>query len=602
MSDPNPPAAYCDVVMKGGVTSGVVYPLAAVELAKKYTFKNLGGTSAGAIAAAATAAAELRRRNGSNDGFTRLAQLPGELAAPGFLLSLFTPDGSTRRLFMALQSIAMASQSGFVAIAVKVWLALLAGYPWPAIGGALVGAAAPVLVWLAGWCSGLAAIVLGSFWVLAMMTLFASIAAATSLPTSLRKNRFGLSSGKRLVAWLNTMLNETAGLAPGRMLTFKDLHDAPRPNDVTGTPRAVNLEMMTTNLTHGRPYRLPFSQDSGARFYFSPVEWLDFFPPEIVEYLKTFTPSDGILPVNDEGLDLYRIPFAELPVVVGVRLSLSFPGLFSAVPLWAVDYTRKMNDTHAPGSRPTAERCWFSDGGLSSNFPVHLFDAPLPRWPTFAIDLKAMHPDYTADADLVWLPTHNDSGLHPVWNRFDRKADGTTPLTDPEQLVGFGLALVDAMQSWRDSLSAEMPGYRDRIVHIAQKPGEGGLNLAMPPELITALSNRGKVAGDKLVTDFNFDNHVWARYRVYADVLWQSVQKFATAYDGPMPQDAHAWTLVKGTAPVGEQPSYRLSAEEYAALANLTAAFMTALEGTTEPVAITKSPRPEPELRVTPRV
>ena len=31
---------YCDLVMKGGITSGVVYPLAVVELARKYHFKN----------------------------------------------------------------------------------------------------------------------------------------------------------------------------------------------------------------------------------------------------------------------------------------------------------------------------------------------------------------------------------------------------------------------------------------------------------------------------------------------------------------------------------------------------------------------------------
>ena len=72
---------YCDLVMKGGVTSGVVYPLAVFELASEYWFKNIGGTSAGAIAAGVTAAAECgRRRSGSNAGFERLAQLPSELA------------------------------------------------------------------------------------------------------------------------------------------------------------------------------------------------------------------------------------------------------------------------------------------------------------------------------------------------------------------------------------------------------------------------------------------------------------------------------------------------------------------------------------------
>ncbi len=47
----------CDLVMKGGITSGIVYPPAVLELSKHYTFQSIGGTSAGAIAAAGTAAA-----------------------------------------------------------------------------------------------------------------------------------------------------------------------------------------------------------------------------------------------------------------------------------------------------------------------------------------------------------------------------------------------------------------------------------------------------------------------------------------------------------------------------------------------------------------
>ncbi len=54
----------CDLVMKGGITSGVVYPLAVVELARKYRFRCIGGTSAGAIAAVVTAAAEYGRDSG----------------------------------------------------------------------------------------------------------------------------------------------------------------------------------------------------------------------------------------------------------------------------------------------------------------------------------------------------------------------------------------------------------------------------------------------------------------------------------------------------------------------------------------------------------
>ena len=39
------------MVMKGGISSGVVYPLTVCKLATKYRLKNIGGTSAGAIAA-----------------------------------------------------------------------------------------------------------------------------------------------------------------------------------------------------------------------------------------------------------------------------------------------------------------------------------------------------------------------------------------------------------------------------------------------------------------------------------------------------------------------------------------------------------------------
>ena len=63
---PPKPEEVCDLVMKGGVSSGVVYPGAILALAKRYRFRNVGGTSAGAIAASVTAAAELGRREGGD--------------------------------------------------------------------------------------------------------------------------------------------------------------------------------------------------------------------------------------------------------------------------------------------------------------------------------------------------------------------------------------------------------------------------------------------------------------------------------------------------------------------------------------------------------
>ena len=43
------PRRFCDLVMKGGITSGIVYPKAVCELASEFTFRNIGGNSAGPL-------------------------------------------------------------------------------------------------------------------------------------------------------------------------------------------------------------------------------------------------------------------------------------------------------------------------------------------------------------------------------------------------------------------------------------------------------------------------------------------------------------------------------------------------------------------------
>jgi predicted acylesterase/phospholipase RssA len=99
MSKPTP-LPPCDLIMKGGVTSGVVYPKMISRLARDFQFKNIGGTSTGAIAAAACAAAELGRQSGRNpQAFTALEQLPEELGNDGQLLGLFQPAPALRPHF-----------------------------------------------------------------------------------------------------------------------------------------------------------------------------------------------------------------------------------------------------------------------------------------------------------------------------------------------------------------------------------------------------------------------------------------------------------------------------------------------------------------------
>jgi predicted acylesterase/phospholipase RssA len=595
---------YCDLVMKGGITSGVVYPLAVVELARKYHFKNIGGTSAGAIAAAATAAAEYRRRNGSDAGFEKLRRLPELLGRDDFLFSLFKPDEKTRPLFGI--ALGLLKARGAPAIAWQVLRGLAAGYPGTLLGGAAVGALAPALAWYFGSAPLVATILLGSFWIAVFAFAAAAIAAALDVPAILRGNFFGLCSGYRkesaagqppLTNWLHAYLNAVAGKPADAPLTFGDLWRAPQTRDRMKTARAINLEVMTTNLTHGRPYALPFRDGEARQFFFAPEEWARFFPEAIISHLRAHAAPAAVVPVTAEGLALSPLPpMEDLPVVVAARMSLSFPVLFSAVPLWAVDFSRKMNARHG-GDRPTAERCWFSDGGISSNFPLRFFDSPLPRWPTFGMNLKAPHPDHPDESEFVWLPSTNGQGLQPSWNRFDGGSSA-------KQLVGFFTAIADTMQNWRDNMESRMPGYRNRIVHISQRPDEGGLNLDMEADEIARLSERGRRAGIKLHDEFNWNNHAWVRYRSYLAAIEVNLDQFANAVLDPAPQDQAIWATIRGQPGASEPPSYPWANSRQAAFAlevNQALIDLAAASGPARQTVSSGAPKPEPELRLTPK-
>jgi hypothetical protein len=67
-----------DLTMEGGTTSGVVCPLAICELATDFRFRNVGGASAGAIAAGLAAAAEL----GRNDRVLTSGGLDNQVSKP----------------------------------------------------------------------------------------------------------------------------------------------------------------------------------------------------------------------------------------------------------------------------------------------------------------------------------------------------------------------------------------------------------------------------------------------------------------------------------------------------------------------------------------
>ena len=98
------PGKDCDIVMKGGITSGVGYPYAILEIARAYRFRSIGGTSAGAVAAAFAAAAEYSRVvRGDPSGFLRLQDRCSRI--PHILIDLLQPERRFRGLMPDLESV-----------------------------------------------------------------------------------------------------------------------------------------------------------------------------------------------------------------------------------------------------------------------------------------------------------------------------------------------------------------------------------------------------------------------------------------------------------------------------------------------------------------
>jgi len=286
--------------------------------------------------------------------------------------------------------------------------------------------------------------------------------------------------------------------------------------------------------------------------------------------------------------------------VVATRMSLSFPLLISAVPLYAVDFSRTQK-VDADG-RPIADRCWFSDGGLCSNLPLHFFDAPLPTRPTFAINLKPFHPDRQSEDDAVWLPSEAGSGILPSWRYFEKRGEWAP-------LGGFLEAILDTMQNWQDNTQSRVPGYRDRLVHISQRDDEGGMNLDMPAPVIARLADRGRRAGEKLIEKFDdrpdgptgWAAHRWVRFRSTMDLTFEWLNAIAAAYRLDLSPDASYPSLLTA-ADDGSRP-YRLSAKDRQRAAGAMDALTAAMDTLDrDGTGLDHGPRPSPDLRIKPRI
>lgn len=552
------PDLECDLVMKGGITSGIVYPKAICAIAETYRLRSIGGSSAGAIAAAAAGAAELARQQGKEGldvGFSGLAALPKELseALPSGmsrLRSFFQPTPALKPAFDVLFHV--IGRSNKLRTVSAAALALLAGAPLATLGAlGLVGVAGWALspVWVGGQpMSVQAAAALGLLALLAVALVIPVLLLVRRSLARVAANGFGFCNGLAaeplkgdppLTNWLTAYFNKLAGRpADGPPLTLGEL-----------SAEGIDVVVTTTNLFERRPYRVPFIERS---FYFREDELRRFFPKAVVDTMVIG--AQQIVDASRENADTRRfaaqgfLPFPEdghLPLIVGVRMSLSFPILLSAVPLYDVDWRQ--------GTDATPEKVWFSDGGICSNLPIHFFDSLLPSRPTFAIDLQPAGEDgiQADEKENVRVPSSNLQGLLMPWHRFDDEG-----WLAPLKMVG---AVINTMQTWNDEMQARVPGYRDRVARVLlDEATEGGLNLDMPDTIINALGERGGHAGDGLVerfgpaTDFDgWKNHVWIRYRTLLEQLESSAERIHTNRF----EDEEALAVLEGL--IDAPPSYK---------------------------------------------
>ena len=564
----------CDLIMKGGITSGVVYPPAIAELAKDHRFYSIGGASAGALAAAAAAAAEFGRQSGQNpSSFVYMDEVNPMLAATHGtttkLESLVQPQASTRRYFNLMWALKKASRNSDIAGSKSSFHTRVArkGKATGLALWALVMHSAPTTILALLGISLIVVAVLGA--ILASNSLAAGIAigivaclgfllwAAGSVIHLYRSfddafvgNHLGLCTGitptkDGITDWLHDQIQRLAfGSNASRPLTYGDL-DA----------FDIELVTMTTNASQGESLAFPFADEDAWAFH--RADAIALFPSDIASYLIEYgeetrdgwvtrlrreelppdapkDPGDAIGPE-----ELLPLPPAwDLPVLLGARLSYPIPPMLSAFPLYR--RVRKRDNVASAASESCYEKVWLTDGGLCSNLPVHLFDAALPSRPTYAISLsnteftpRDPHEDEMVDAHRrVQRPTNGGLEMDlPVW-----KISTTS---------GFLKLIFNATRNWSDNSTQSEIGVRDRICTIELGPHEGGFNLDMTSATIEGLRYRGSAAGENLAwmvtgrkpaldptsgvdADSQWLRHRWIRMLATIEGSAKFVEKLAT--------------------------------------------------------------------------
>ena len=126
------------------------------------------------------------------------------------------------------------------------------------------------------------------------------------------------------------------------------------------------------------------------------------------------------------------------------------------------------------------------------------------------------------------------------------------------------------------------------------------MNLQMPDDVVRRAAEKGRQAAEVLRERFDFDDHRWIRYLTMIGRMQQTVDLMESRWDGPLPGGAPGYhDFVRDRAApnlFARSQTWRTSA-----VTRTGSLLSFASRSNGEPDFLTKAPKPDPDLRITPR-
>lgn len=145
-------------------------------------------------------------------------------------------------------------------------------------------------------------------------------------------------------------------------------------------------------------------------------------------------------------------------------------------------------------------------------------------------------------AQLTTLTDRASTRSWPYLYMPSKAAAGLSYRTNSIQTIGSFLgSIMNSAKDWQDALNSRMPGYRERIVRIALKKHQGGMNLNVGKQTIDTLLDLGGMAAERVRSGhgvalqnqppFSFDAHRWRRLLSVMESLEKEIPEMLAAYE-----------------------------------------------------------------------